>query len=190
MAGGPGSPTNSESASICGDGLRSAEGFMARVGLLCILFAFLIVLPAWALDTSINDVVSNPASLDGKVISLNGKVVGLQGRVSAKGNAYYTFELSDGTRSVRIFSFGKQAPVVNAVRDIAAGGHAVLDCLYAERPGREYHNRGHVRDLLARLDAFGSGRKGQTPFNLILAELAIWFHDAIYEAGVAGCEAA
>ena|SRR2546425_3774946 len=106
MAGGPGSPTNSESASICADGLRSAEGFMARVCLLCILFAFLIVLPAWALDTSINDVVSNPASLDGKVISLNGKVVGLQGRVSAKGNAYYTFELSDGTRSVRIFSFG------------------------------------------------------------------------------------
>ncbi len=41
------------------------------------------------------------------LLSLRGNVVNLQRRVSAKGNAYFTFDLSDGAGLVRVFSFGQ-----------------------------------------------------------------------------------
>ncbi len=80
---------------------------MARIGVLSVLFALLVVAHAWAFDASIKDVATSPERFDGKSISLRGNVVNLQRRVSAKGNAYFTFDLSDGAGSVRVFSFGQ-----------------------------------------------------------------------------------
>jgi len=65
---------------------------MARIGVLSVLFALLVVAHAWAFDASIKDVATSPERFDGKSISLRGNVVNLQRRVSAKGNAYFTFD--------------------------------------------------------------------------------------------------
>src|SRR5439155_8157492 len=78
-----------------------------QAALLSVLFALLVVAHAWAFDASIKDVATSPELFDGKSISLRGNVVNLQRRVSAKGNAYFTFDLSDGAGSVRVFSFGQ-----------------------------------------------------------------------------------
>ena len=78
-----------------------------QAALLSVLFALLVVAHAWAFDASIKDVATSPERFDGKSISLRGNVANLQRRVSAKGNAYFTFDLSDGSGSVRVFSFGQ-----------------------------------------------------------------------------------
>jgi len=78
-----------------------------QAALLSVLFALLVVAHAWAFDASIKDVATSPERFDGKSISLRGNVVNLQRRVSAKGKAYFTFDLSDGAGSVRVFSFGQ-----------------------------------------------------------------------------------
>src|SRR5512138_1006779 len=62
---------------------------------------------------------------------------------------------------------------------VASGYFDVLDALYAE-PHRKYHGMHHIENLLQRLDML-------TPFSrpgfdrFLEAEVAIWFHDAVYD---------
>lgn len=44
-----------------------------------------------------------------------------------------------------------------------------------EAPGRHYHTLGHIENLLTRVEAHAL----QDP---VVVELAVWFHDAVYEA--------
>src|SRR2546425_13149504 len=55
---------------------------------------------AGALDTSLSAILTNPDRFDGTITNL-------RETVSRRGNPYYTFDLSDGTRAIRVFSFGK-----------------------------------------------------------------------------------
>lgn len=54
---------------------------------------------------------------------------------------------------------------------------------YAE-PHRRYHGLDHLRDCLAQLDAAPAGEKERR-----LAEIALWFHDAVFTPGRADNEA-
>ena len=58
--------------------------------------------------------------------------------------------------------------IVNRIPDI--------DPLLYDAPGRHYHNLRHIRHCLAELDAAKSLAKDPTS-----VELAIWFHDAVYD---------
>lgn len=64
---------------------------------------------------------------------------------------------------------------------VASGWFDVLHGLYSQ-PHRHYHGFHHITNLLARLDAL-------VPFagpgldRLLEAEVAIWFHDAVYVVG-------
>ena len=59
---------------------------------------------------------------------------------------------------------------------------------YAE-PGRRYHTLAHVHAVLARADTL-STQPGWCPRDPVALELAVWFHDVVYEPGRAGNEAA
>ena len=88
-------------------------------------------------------------------------------------------------------SFGCQHP------DLAAAANALI--LRHEEPGRAYHNRTHLEDVLQKLDwakdaldqsgelqdldAAARKRMFQT------IELALWYHDAVYDAKAKGNEA-
>ena len=61
-------------------------------------------------------------------------------------------------------------------RDSAAVFAALAD--YYREPHRHYHTGGHINDCLARMD-LAAGALGQSDG----VELAIWFHDVIYESG-------
>jgi predicted metal-dependent HD superfamily phosphohydrolase len=66
---------------------------------------------------------------------------------------------------------------------IGGGWFEILFGLYNE-PHRRYHDLGHITNLLARLDRL-------TPYSrpgldrMLETEIAIWFHDAVYEVGSA-----
>ena len=62
---------------------------------------------SWGLTTSPSETLDNSARFDGQVVTLTGTITNLRPRVSAKGNAYYTFDLSDGPRTIPVFSFGR-----------------------------------------------------------------------------------
>ena len=83
------------------------------VGRLGVALVFLLVLLpgslAQAVSTSPNAILTNPDRFDGQAVTLTGTMTNLRERVSGAGNPYYTFDLSDGTRAIRVFSFG-QAP--------------------------------------------------------------------------------
>lgn len=55
---------------------------------------------------SVSAILANPEQFDGKAVTLHGTMTNLRERVSQRGNAYYTFDLSDGARALRVFSFG------------------------------------------------------------------------------------
>jgi len=58
---------------------------------------------------------------------------------------------------------------------------ARLDAYYRE-PHRHYHNGGHIDDCLARLDlAYAQADGGVDDADAV--ELALWFHDVIYQLG-------
>lgn len=59
----------------------------------------------------------------------------------------------------------------------SGGTHRLLDERYSE-PGRHYHNLNHVGYCLGQLD----GVREQL-HDADAAELALWFHDAVYETG-------
>ena len=62
--------------------------------------------PVGALDASPNAILTNPDRFDGKSVTIHGTITNLRETVSRRGNPYYTFDLSDGMRTVRVFSFG------------------------------------------------------------------------------------
>jgi len=64
-------------------------------------------LPTAALDTSPSAILTNPDRFDGKSVTMHGAITNLHETVSRRGNPYYTFDLSDGKRTIRVFSFGK-----------------------------------------------------------------------------------
>jgi hypothetical protein len=57
--------------------------------------------------TSPSEVLGNAGLFDGKTVTISGTVLNLQEGVSAAGKGYYAFDLSDGTETVHVFSFGK-----------------------------------------------------------------------------------
>jgi hypothetical protein len=62
--------------------------------------------PAWALETSVRELVEAPERFDGRRLTVRGTVTNLHRQESRKGSPYYSFSLSDGLRVVRVFSFG------------------------------------------------------------------------------------
>ena len=62
---------------------------------------------------------------------------------------------------------------------LAPEQHAALEAAYASPP-RAYHNFSHVREVLRHVDAVAAGPGWKQPFEV---QLAVLYHDAIYEAG-------
>jgi hypothetical protein len=56
--------------------------------------------------SSVRAILDDPDRFDGQPVTLRGTITNLRERVSRRGNAYYTFDLLDGGRGVRVFSFG------------------------------------------------------------------------------------
>jgi hypothetical protein len=75
--------------------------------LVALWLAVAISQPAVALDATASAILSNPDRFDGKSMTTSGTIINLRETVSRRGNPYYTFDLSDGTRVIRVFSFGK-----------------------------------------------------------------------------------
>jgi hypothetical protein len=69
--------------------------------------AVAIVQPAGALDATPSAILTNPDRFDGKSVTIHGAITNLRETVSRRGNPYYTLDLNDGTRAIRVFSFGK-----------------------------------------------------------------------------------
>ncbi len=65
------------------------------------------VATAQPLRTSPSEILGNAERFDGQAVTISGTVTNLQEQVSRAGRPYYTFDLSDGTEAVRVFSFGK-----------------------------------------------------------------------------------
>ena len=63
--------------------------------------------PAGALDASPSAILTNPDRFDGQLVTMRGTIGNLRETISRRGNPYYTFDLIDGKRAVRVFSFGK-----------------------------------------------------------------------------------
>ncbi len=80
-----------------------------RVTLALLLVVWLIGVPAAAdaLDTSVSAILADPDRFDGQEVTIGGTITHLRQTVSRRGNPYYTFDLSDGTRTIRVFSFGR-----------------------------------------------------------------------------------
>src|SRR5712671_319422 len=57
--------------------------------------------------TSPSELLGNAALFNGKPITISGTVLNLREGVSTAGKGYYTFDLSDGTEAVHVFSTGK-----------------------------------------------------------------------------------
>jgi len=66
-----------------------------------------VVLSAAALDTSPSTILADPDRFDGQPVTITGAITNLRQTVSRRGNPYYTFDLSDGARTIRVFSFGR-----------------------------------------------------------------------------------
>ena len=50
-----------------------------------------VVLPAWALQTSLSEILANPDKYDGQDVTITGTITNLHETVSRKGNPYYLF---------------------------------------------------------------------------------------------------
>jgi len=74
---------------------------------LTLLVLLVTVRPVGALDASPSAILSSPDRFDGKSVTMYGSITNLHETVSHRGNPYYTFDLSDGKRTIRVFSFGK-----------------------------------------------------------------------------------
>lgn len=79
------------------------------------------------------------------------------------------------------------APKQPSSRTMAIGWFGVLAGLYME-PHRNYHGLRHIEYLLGRLDQLDPKAPGMD--RLLEAEVAIWFHDAIYVIGATDNEEA
>ncbi len=56
--------------------------------------------------SSVGAILADPDRFDGQPVTLRGTITNLRERVSRRGNAYYTFDLLEGGRGLRVFSFG------------------------------------------------------------------------------------
>ena len=74
---------------------------------LALVVLFLAVLSAAGAQTSPSEILASPEKYDGREVTLTGTVTNLRETISRKGNPYYTFDLSDGRTTMRIFAFGK-----------------------------------------------------------------------------------
>src|SRR2546425_12344319 len=76
--------------------------------LISVIVALMLAIPtlALALTATLSDIAANPDRYDGQSVTLHGSITNLRERVSRAGNPYYTFDLSDGKRAIRVFSFG------------------------------------------------------------------------------------
>ena len=79
----------------------------ATLALAVALRLALTAIPASALSASPTEILTNPDRYDGQAVTIRGTVTNLRETVSRRGNPYYTFDLSDGTRAIKVFSFGK-----------------------------------------------------------------------------------
>jgi hypothetical protein len=61
---------------------------------------------ALASSASVAAILANPDRFDRQPVTINGAITHLRETVSGRGNTYYTFDLSDGTQAIRVFSFG------------------------------------------------------------------------------------
>ncbi len=85
-----------------------SAGLVVRVGVALFLLSLLsTVAAAQALRTSPSEILGNAERFDGQAVTISGTVTNLQEQVPRAGRPYYTFDLSDGTEAVRVFSFGK-----------------------------------------------------------------------------------
>jgi hypothetical protein len=82
--------------------VRATAAFLLAIALVA------LVVSAAAVDTSPTAIFASPDRFDGQTVTITGSITSLRERVSARGNPYYTFDLSDGTRAIRVFSFGRR----------------------------------------------------------------------------------
>ncbi len=71
------------------------------------LLTVVIVRHASALDATPGAILANPDRFDGKAVTVRGTIANFRETISRRGNPYYTFDLSDGTGAIHVFSFGK-----------------------------------------------------------------------------------
>jgi len=55
---------------------------------------------------TVKDLLAEPDKWHGRAVVVTGSVGKVEPRTSQRGNAYYTFRLSDGPASVTVFSYG------------------------------------------------------------------------------------
>ncbi len=55
---------------------------------------------------AVKDLLAQPDKWNGQSVVVTGVVSRLEARTSQRGNAYYTFVLTDGLASVKVFSYG------------------------------------------------------------------------------------
>ena len=99
------------------------------------LLGIVLVNGACGFDTTPSQILQDPDKFDGKTVTIRGTVTHLRTTVSRKGNAYYTYDLHDGNRAVRIFSFGKP--------ECSAGVTATVTGLFTQVKrvsGRTFYN--------------------------------------------------
>jgi len=78
-----------------------------RLGLL-LLALLALCIPAMAEDvrTSPSEVLGNAEFFNGKTVTVSGAVVNLREAVATAGKRSYSFDLTDGTETVHVFSAG------------------------------------------------------------------------------------
>ena len=79
-------------------------GVSAVIGALFLIFRF--ILPALAAEATPRALIASPERFDHTIVTVRGTITNLKSTVSRRGNPYYTFDLSSGGQSVRVFSFG------------------------------------------------------------------------------------
>ena len=74
---------------------------------LAVVLSLVAVVAARALPSSPAEILGAADRFDGQIVTISGTVTNVQPRVSRQGNAYFTFELSDGRKSITVFKFGE-----------------------------------------------------------------------------------
>ncbi|MBI2544433.1 MAG: hypothetical protein HYW16_04325 [Candidatus Rokubacteria bacterium] len=73
---------------------------------LVLLFGAASALAARADLVAVKDLLAQPDKWHGRPVVASGVVSRLDARTSQRGNTYYTFVLTDGVASVKVFSYG------------------------------------------------------------------------------------
>lgn len=79
----------------------------ALLAAVALSIAALLAPAASAAPASPGAISADPSAYDGQTVTLTGTITNFRARVSRQGNAYFTFDLSDGKSAIRIFSFGQ-----------------------------------------------------------------------------------